>query len=237
MSRPMFIHDLVWALSNLRLWSRSKSLLDDLGGLGTGMTRAAAQLWHVRMKDYNPNDFLDLPQDDQAKLQNAVEDFRRLSRKHRHDEIQTKSQIEAGLTLLKQICDIVRKPILQEWSTAVEDLIADAEGWSQKHGWITRRKTKEIDEALLETYEAPQLLLYADGTTLVLDPVARFAMGAEGVAELAVVPSYDHMVLPRIADDGWHILSDEPTRAKSDRMRPWNESSFVQAVSHLKALE
>jgi hypothetical protein len=189
------------------------------------------------VRNYDPNDFLDLPEKDQAKLRKAVEGFRRLTAAAPSDKALARKQIEDRLKLLKEICGVVRKPVLQEWSTAVEELIADAEGWSRKRGWITKRKTREIDEAFLETYKVPQLLFYADGATLVLDPVARFAMGAEGVAEMAAVPSYDHLVLPRTAGGGWRILAEAPTRTKPDRLKAWNENSFVQAVTRLKSLD
>jgi hypothetical protein len=237
MARQKFIHDLAWALSELRVSSRSKGPLDDLRMIGLSGTQATLRLQPELMKNYDPSDFLDLPKGDQAKLHKAVEDFRRLTATAPGVKSPTTKQLKARFKSLEGVCDIVRKPILQEWSTAVESLSSDAEGWSKKRNWITKREMKEIEESLLKTYEVPQLLFYADGVTLLLDPIARFAMGAEGVAELAVVPSYDHLVLPRIADDGWRILSDESTRTKSDRLKPWNENSFVQAVSRLKTLK
>src|SRR5262245_9886124 len=104
-----------------------------------------------------------------------------------------------------------RKPVenweqvRDEWVAAVEQLVRDAETWSQGQGWAVRKEPKTITEDRLGSYTVPRLLIHASSGRLLLDPVARYIPGATGLVDLYVLPSYDPVLVPRSAD-GWHLL-------------------------------
>ncbi len=233
MPKRKFILDLLSALGDLQVSARSTRPRFDASRTATAIKQAAPWLSPRTVENFDPKDFLDLPRNEQEALQRAVEDFRELAGTTPDDEAPTDEQYDQGLKLLRTICDVVRKPILEDWSSAVESLIADAERWSKKHDWPTKREAKQVEESLLGAYEVPQLLLFADGVTFLVDPIARFAAGAEGVAELAVVPSYNYLVIPR-KSAGWYIVAAEHPHASSNKLESLNEDSFLRAVAWLK---
>ena len=64
-----------------------------------------------------------------------------------------------------------------EWVQAITTIEKQAEEWSVQIGWRTRRVNKKISESLIGTYEAPQLLIFAEPNLYVLDPVAPYPWG------------------------------------------------------------
>ncbi|HVA49177.1 MAG TPA: hypothetical protein VNH11_22630 [Pirellulales bacterium] len=62
---------------------------------------------------------------------------------------------------------------------------------------------------------------------LIVEPIARYVVGAEGRVDLAVFPSYHSVAIVR-RDNDWQLLPDGAGRA-----RPWSEDAFVKAVASL----
>lgn len=81
--------------------------------------------------------------------------------------------------------------VRDDWVGAVEELAKTVEGWCQARGWPTRRIDKRMTEAKLGEYVVPALLIQVDLTKLMLEPVARFVPGADGVVDLYLMPEYD----------------------------------------------
>jgi hypothetical protein len=82
-----------------------------------------------------------------------------------------------------------------------------------------------LHEPLLGAYSAPRLLIHTLEGRLLLDPVTRFAAGAQGLVELSVMPSYDSVRITR-ANGAWDIQPDPP----DDPSRQWTEEAFVTTV-------
>jgi hypothetical protein len=118
--------------------------------------------------------------------------------------------------------------VRDEWVAAVEGLIGDAETWSHKQDWATRRDAKPIVEDRLGPYIVPQLLIQGTFGRLLLDPVARYIVGAEGLVDLFLIPSYDSLMIARYPE-GWFLV---PEDAEGPRV-PWSEASFVEAALRL----
>ena len=76
-------------------------------------------------------------------------------------------------------------------------------------------------------------MIHADGSFIVLNPVARFVPGALGVVDLTLVPSYHFLSIPR-KKDGWHLQMDPGRNGGLPVSKDWNENSFVEAVTWLR---
>ena len=174
-----------------------------------------------------------MPKEEQDELRNCVTSFRALANAVPPESPPTDEQYRNGLNLLQRIISIVRKPILDEWSVSVERLITEAEEWARERGWSSRRESKTVRERLLDTYDLSQLLIQINGTTLLLDPVVRFVPVRLGVADLALVPSYHSVRIPR-REDGWHLHIDPDRRGGGESQSLWSEDSFVHAVELLR---
>ena len=119
--------------------------------------------------------------------------------------------------------------VRDEWIGAVEQLVEDAENWSQKQSWAVRRDMKSVTEDRLGTYTVPRLLIHTMDGRLLLDPIAGTVPGARGVVDFYAMPSYDSIFIPR-TETGWHFVSD--TFAN---LEPWSEKNFVKTA--IKLLE
>jgi hypothetical protein len=197
------------------------------------LARAALWMTPKAVEGYDPEDFRDLPKDQQEDLRNAVGEFKPLASSVPPDEPATDEQYKRGLELFTRIVSLVREPILAEWKDSVERIVAETEAWAVKHNWICRREKKTVSERLLDSYELSQLMIHADGSFIVLNPVARFVPGALGVVDLTLVPSYHFLSIPR-KKDGWHLQMDPGRKGGLPVSKDWNENSFVEAVTWLR---
>ena len=194
----------------------------ELDAGSTSSTAGTAALWLTSraVEGFDANDFNDLPEAERDELQNSVTAFRHLADTIPPQSPPTDEQYRNGLNLLQRIFSIVRKPILDEWSDSVEQLISEAEEWARERGWSSRRESKTVRERLLDTYDLSQLLIQINGSTLLLDPIVRFVPGALGVADLALVPSYHSVRIPR-REDGWHLHIDPDRRGGGESQSLW----------------
>ncbi len=114
-----------------------------------------------------------------------------------------------------------------EWIAAVEGIVAQAEAWAIGQGWLVHRSQKTITEDQLGTYEVPVLTIQTPNGPLILDPIARFIIGALGRVDLCVFPSYEKVIIAR-TETGWQFVIKPPVVD-----RPWSESAFLDYASQL----
>src|SRR5947209_8182027 len=92
------------------------------------------------------------------------------------------------------------------WIAEVEAILSQAKSWAEKRGWATKQDQKVITEEDIGTYEAPRLLIHSPQGRLLLDPVARYVVGAEGRFDFCVIPSYDSVALVKTGG-AWGFFS------------------------------
>jgi hypothetical protein len=114
-----------------------------------------------------------------------------------------------------------------EWVAAVEQLVSDAETWATEQHWSVHRGPKTITERRLGTYQVPALLIRAPAGRFVLDPITRDVVGALGVIDFCVFPSYGSVRIVR-TDAGWQIETNPKTIG-----RPWSKPTFFEVISEL----
>jgi hypothetical protein len=118
--------------------------------------------------------------------------------------------------------------IRDEWILTVNALLAQAEEWAAEQvDWPTKRLTKTATEERLGSFEIDQLLIHAPQGRLLLDPVARFVMGAEGLVDFSVMPSLDYATIVR-RKGKWELrpLFQEKPCA-------WNRANFLKTAQDL----
>src|SRR5271165_6750519 len=92
-----------------------------------------------------------------------------------------------------------------EWLRALTDLTANVKKWAEELNWSTRQIAKKMKDSRLGVYEAPALLMQKETTRVLLDPVARFAPGADGVVDLYLMPAYDDIASLYLVDGEWQL--------------------------------
>ena len=79
----------------------------------------------------------------------------------------------------------------EQFQRRVEELIARFESEVDRREWVTRRYPKRLRDDDREVYEVPALFLQKGPTSLLLDPIGYDVPGAEGAADLYLMPTYD----------------------------------------------
>jgi hypothetical protein len=201
----------------------------------TGILNAAA-LWLTPkvVKHYDPDDFATWRQDQQDRLRLAVDDFKKLAGQVAAEKPPTVEQFLEGARRLRDLVKIMGEMVLEEWIEAITSIETQAESWSAEVDWRTRRVPKKISESLLGTYEAPQLLIYAEPNLFVLDPVARFNPGGQGAFDLAIQPSYYTTSLYRGDDGNWSVHLEVQNGVSKGTRVDWSKDAFRQCIEQLK---
>lgn len=114
-----------------------------------------------------------------------------------------------------------------EWIAAVEQVISDAEAWATEQHWFVHRGPKTITERPVGSYEVPTLLIQAHAGRFALEPYGCDVIGALGVIDFSVYPSYDSVAIVR-TNSGWHIETNPRTIS-----RPWSKQTFLEVASEL----
>lgn len=117
-----------------------------------------------------------------------------------------------------------------EWVAAVTRLVDEAQQWSSKRGWWVHRESKTVtdDDDRIGTYEVPLLRIQTPNARLLVEPIARYVVGALGRIDLAVFPSY-HCVPILRRNDGWWIGSND----RPEQAARWSEESLVERATRL----
>jgi hypothetical protein len=177
---------------------------------------------------YHPEDFNDLDAGRQEELKRAVDTFGSIAKVVTRNAPLTEDQLREGLRAFATLLSIVRPLILQEWVAEVVRRVAEAEEWCASKEWLARRKSKSLKDKFLGSYDAPQLHVSAFDNHFLLAPVARFAPGTSGLLDLALLPSYDSVLVVHSAGQ-WRI---DPVEADT-RRRPWSKAAFIDTVTQL----
>lgn len=121
---------------------------------------------------------------------------------------------------------------LHAWIAEVEEVLSQAKSWADKRGWATKQDQKVLTEEAMGTYEAPRLLIHSPQGRLLLDPAARYVVGAEGRFDFCVMPSYD--AVPLVKTGGtWGFSSTSP----QDLDLPWSEEAFEKVALKLLQMQ
>jgi hypothetical protein len=120
----------------------------------------------------------------------------------------------------------------KQWRLALAELFDSIAQWAEAEGWLVARKHKEISESKLGTYEAGELLVRTPNGHLVVEPIGRDIVGAEGRVDISSFPLLNRMLLVRVGD-GWRLKTDGGvTWPKS-----WGREAFVELAALLTSEE
>jgi len=94
---------------------------------------------------------------------------------------------------------------LAEWLERLNGLVSSVETWAKEYGWATRRIEKTMKDSVLGEYKAPALRIQEDLAQILLEPIARFTPGSEGVVDLYLMPAYDDVASIYFSDGSWNL--------------------------------
>ncbi len=143
----------------------------------------------------------------------------------------TREEIEKDITIRMQERAV--------WIKRVEKLVDLIDGWAKKLGWATRRVEKKLDDARVGTHRVPALLMQAETCRIILEPVGRSSLGAEGVVDLYLMPGYDDIASIYYYGDGWmmHYLYPGSTpiaETLQRKERPLSKEALEEVLAEMK---
>ena len=104
-----------------------------------------------------------------------------------------------------------QEKLRDEWLGRLSDLVKTIRNWAQDLDWSIRQIEKKMVDSRLGTYKAPALLLQKELVRVLLEPIARFAPGVEGVVDLYLMPAFDDIATLYFYDGGWQLHYMFPT--------------------------
>jgi hypothetical protein len=224
-------------IDNLRFASRMlppPRVDSDLGAQTSAYLAAklyAADLWLTPkvVEGFDPADFADWPKKEREELAREVAAFREIARRVPPNKPASKSQSAQARKHLERAIKIMRNRLLPEWIEAQNEMMQEARTAAAGEGWFAQMDEKEVSESLLGSYRAPRLRIRTPDREVVLDPVARFGSGRQGVVDLVVMPTYETAYLVAFKDGQWQILSVRGTA----RSKPFTHETLVNTIAKL----
>jgi hypothetical protein len=95
--------------------------------------------------------------------------------------------------------------IRDAWMLRLTALVDDVERWARELGWSTRRIEKKLEDHEIGLHKVPALLLQEGTVRVLLDPIARSAIGAEGVVDLYLMPAFDDIATILYRGGNWRL--------------------------------
>ena len=93
----------------------------------------------------------------------------------------------------------------EQFQRRVEELVAQFEREVDRREWVTGRYPKKLRDDARQVYEVPSLRLQKGPINLLLDPIGYDVPGAEGAADLYLMPGYDPTASIYFEDGRWVI--------------------------------
>jgi hypothetical protein len=98
-----------------------------------------------------------------------------------------------------------KEQIRDGWLQRLASLVGQIERWGNALDWTTRRIEKRMSDSRLGEYKAPALLLQKETVRILFEPITHSAPGADGVADLYLMPAYDDIASLYHCDGKWHL--------------------------------
>ncbi len=94
---------------------------------------------------------------------------------------------------------------LAEWLEHLASLVSTVRRWAVELDWSTREITKKMEDSQLGSYEVPALIMQKETARVLLDPIARYSPGADGVVDLYLMPAYDDIATLLFVRGKWQL--------------------------------
>lgn len=118
----------------------------------------------------------------------------------------------------------------------VEELVTRFEHEVDRRDWITRRYPKRLRDDAREVYEVSALYVQKGATSLLLDPIGYDVPGAEGAADLYLMPAYDPMASLYFEGGQWvlhYAFPAEPGAVTEAQALPLSNETINEVLNSI----
>ena len=125
----------------------------------------------------------------------------------------------------------------EDWISLLDQLVTKVNAWVQPD-WATRVIKKAMGDSILGEYEAPALLMQRDFARVLLEPITRFAPGADGVIDLYRMPAYDDIASLYRVDGEWKLHysfrgGKRIAGIRNTEPLPFTEGNFLRVLNEI----
>ena len=126
-----------------------------------------------------------------------------------------------------------------DWERNTARLADDVQAWAEQEaaalGWRVEREGKELSEEVVGgAYQVPVVTIYAPQGRLILEPVARGLLGAQGRVDLYAWPSlFRVMLLHKPLGKGHGLMWVVRTESGINWPQPWGRETFLTLAEGL----
>jgi hypothetical protein len=124
-----------------------------------------------------------------------------------------------------------------DWQQLLGELVREVQSWLPED-WSSLAIEKAMDDSELGEYKAPALLMQRKFARVLMEPITRFAPGADGVVDLYKMPAYDNIAsLYRIKNE-WRLnyaFRDPGPGAEihAAELLPLDRTSFLRVLEEI----
>lgn len=115
----------------------------------------------------------------------------------------------------------------EQFQRRVEELVARFEQDLAPEEWVTRRYPKRLRDEAGDVYEVQALYVQKGPSRLLLDPIGYDVPGAEGVADLYLMPTYDPTASLFYEGGEWMLHYDFPPASGPNQPRHVTETQVL----------
>lgn len=117
----------------------------------------------------------------------------------------------------------------EEWRNAVTSLTEAVRDWAEARGWNVAESLREVSEETITSSTFPVLEIQTPRGQVMLEPIGRDILGAQGRVDLYAWPSLYRVLLLRKQDHSWVIR----TESGLNWPHPWNQATFYELAEGL----
>ena len=115
-----------------------------------------------------------------------------------------------------------------EWQKSIKELVDDICLWARDNDWIVVQHEKSITEDHLGTYQVPELNIKIPGGHLIVEPIGRNIIGAEGRVDIYAFPTLQRILLVR-DHNNWSVKTADFVNWPQS----WNKETFIDLAKNL----
>jgi hypothetical protein len=116
------------------------------------------------------------------------------------------------------------------WISQVSELAETIKSWGSEKHWLIDEHSKRLTEEHLGSYSVPELFIKTPQGQIVVEPVGRNIIGAEGRVDISAFPSFNRLLLVSL-EGHWVVKTDSRITWPS----PWSKQTFYEIVDALVA--
>lgn len=128
--------------------------------------------------------------------------------------------------------EINLEKVKAQWLSTLTDLLGKIKEWvseAEREGLIqVVDQPKDLSEELLGSYRAPSLALRTDRSTVKIEPVGRYIIGAQGRVDMRSARG-SYMLIHLSPEKGWMCVKEKKQR----EYLPLTESLFAELLKEL----